>query len=43
MQYLMEACLAYAVLFMLMGAVGAAYAVLRAVKALAMRAMQRRK
>lgn len=42
MQYLMEACLAYAVLFLLMGTVGAAYAVLRAVKALAMWAMQRR-
>lgn len=42
MQYLMGACLAYAILFLLMVTVCAAYAVLRTVKALTMWAMQRR-
>ena len=43
MQYMMGACLAYAILFLLMGAVGVAYAVLRAVKSMVMWAMRQRR
>lgn len=43
MQYLMGACLAYAILLLLMGAVGVAYAVIRAVKAMVMWAMRQRR
>ena len=42
MQYLMGACLAYAILFLLMGAVGLVDLLARLVVELAMWAMQRR-
>lgn len=42
MQYLMGACLAYAILFLLMGVVWLAYLMARLSVALVRRAMQRR-
>lgn len=43
MQYLMGACLAYAILFLMMGAVGMAYLLVRLVVAMVMWAMRQRR